>query len=134
AIRAGLRVPSMPTTLHPDVIVVGGACMGASTAFHLLDADPSLRVRVLDKDLTLARSSTLLSDGNVRIQFNLDENIAISRYAMEVLEDFGDRMAVGEFRPEVSMLKQGNLFMVDPDNEAAARDGLEHQRRLGCNV
>ncbi|HSJ35761.1 MAG TPA: FAD-binding oxidoreductase [Acidimicrobiia bacterium] len=124
----------MPTSLHPDVIVVGGACMGASTAFHLLDVDPSLGVRVLDRDLTLARSSTLLSDGNVRIQFNLDENIAISRYAMEVLEDFGDRMAVGEFRPEVSMLKQGNLFMVDPDNEAAARDGLEHQRRLGCNV
>lgn len=129
-----LRVPTMPTTPQPDVVVVGAACMGASTAFHLLESDPSLRVRVVDRDLSLARSSTLLSDGNVRVQFNLDENIAISRYAMEVLEDFGDRMAVGEFRPEVTMLRQGNLFMVDAEGEAAAREGLDHQRRLGCNV
>ena len=122
------------TAASTDVIVVGAACMGAATAFHLLESDPARRVRVLDRDLSLARSSTLRSDGNVRVQFNLEENIAISRFAIEVLEDFGARMAVGTWRPEVAMARQGNLFLVDAAGEEAARQGWERQRRLACNV
>ena len=117
-----------------DIVVVGAGCMGAATAYHLLQCRPSLRVTVYDRDLTLARASTLLSDGNVRIQFNLEENILISRYAMEVLESFGDQMAVDGYRPDVGMKKQGNLFFVDEENLDAARQGLELQRSLGCNV
>lgn len=117
-----------------DIVVVGAGCMGAATAYHLLQRRPSLRVTVYDRDLTLARASTLLSDGNVRIQFNLEENILISRYAMEVLESFGDQMAVDGYRPDVGMKKQGNLFFVDEENLDAARQGLELQRSLGCNV
>ena len=120
--------------MSSDIVIVGAGCMGASTAYHLVQRDPSLQVTVYDRDLSLARASTLLSDGNVRIQFNLEENILISRYAMEVLERFGDEMAVGDFRPDVGMKKQGNLFFVDEDSQEAARQGLELQRSLGCNV
>ncbi|MGH8911835.1 MAG: NAD(P)/FAD-dependent oxidoreductase [Acidimicrobiia bacterium] len=117
-----------------DVIVVGAGCMGVATAHHLLEADPSLSVTVLERDPTLRYSSTVLSDGNVRVQFNLEENIRISRYAMEVLADFGEAMEVNGYRPEVAMRKQGNLFLVDEENEAAAQAGLELQRELGCDV
>lgn len=117
-----------------DVVIVGAACMGAATAFHLADADPSLEISVIDLDLSLARSSTLRSDGNVRVQFNLNENIAMSLYALEVLETFGQDMAVGEFRPEVTLRKQGNLFLVEAEGEPAAREGIEHQRSLGAKV
>lgn len=117
-----------------EVIVVGAGCMGAATAHYLVDRDPTLRVTVFDRDLSLARSSTLLSDGNVRVQFNLDENIAMSLYAMEVLETFGDDMAVGSYRPEVTMKKQGNLFLVEPEGEAEAKAALEHQQSMGCKV
>ncbi|MFO7293307.1 MAG: FAD-binding oxidoreductase [Actinomycetes bacterium] len=120
--------------MSSDIVIVGAGCMGASTAYHLVQRDPSLQVTVYDRDLSLARASTLLSDGNVRIQFNLEENVLISRYAMEVLERFGDEMAVGDFRPDVGMKKQGNLFFVDEDSQEAARQGLELQRSLGCNV
>lgn len=117
-----------------DVIVIGGGCMGMSTAHHLLAADPTLNVTVLEKDLSLARSSTLLSDGNVRVQFNLEENIAISLYGLSALETFSDDMAVGDLRPEVTIKKQGNLFLVDAENEAAARTGLERQKAMGARV
>ena len=110
--------------MSSDIVIVGAGCMGASTAYHLVQRDPSLQVTVYDRDLSLARASTLLSDGNVRIQFNLEENVLISRYAMEVLERFGDEMAVGDFRPDVGMKKQGNLFFVDEDSQEAARQGL----------
>lgn len=116
-----------------DVIVVGGASMGWATAHHLLALDADLEVTVLEKDPTLARSSTMLSDGNVRIQFNLEENIAISVYAMECLETFSETMSVGDYRPDPHMRKQGNLFLVDPAGKEAALAGLAAQQRLGCD-
>ncbi|HEX6947575.1 MAG TPA: FAD-binding oxidoreductase [Acidimicrobiia bacterium] len=117
----------------PDVLIVGGAANGWATAYHLRRLDPSLTVTVVERDPTLRYSSTMLSDGNVRIQFNLEENIRISQYAMEVLEDFADTMAVGDFRPDAQMRKQGNLFLVDADGRDAAIAGLAAQQKLGCD-
>lgn len=108
--------------------------MGASVAYHLLRVDPTVDVEVIDRDLSLERSSTIRSDGNVRVQFDLEENIAISLYALEVLERFGDEMAVGDHRPNVAMKKQGNLFLIEADGENGARQAMERQRRLGARV
>ncbi|MCI0543811.1 MAG: FAD-binding oxidoreductase [Actinobacteria bacterium] len=115
-----------------DVIVVGGACMGAATAFNLATRD--VGVTVIERDPTLRHSSTLRSDGNVRIQFNLEENIRMSQYAMEVLDQFEDLMATEGHQPDPAARKQGNLFLVDEANREAADIGLELQRGLGCEV
>lgn len=117
----------------PDVVIIGGAANGWATAYHLLRLDPSLEVTVVERDPTLRHSSTMLSDGNVRIQFNLEENIRISQYAMEVLEEFPETMTVGEFQPDPKLRKQGNLFLVDDDTKQAALAGLANQQRLGCD-
>jgi len=117
-----------------DVVIVGGGVMGFATAYHLLVRDPSLSISVIEKDPTYRLSSTLLSDGNVRVQFNLEENIRISLYGMEVLEQFADTMEVNGIRPEVSMRRQGNLFLVDESGREAAEAGLALQRSLGGAV
>ncbi len=108
--------------------------MGSSTAYHLLDADPSLAVAVVERDSGYQRASTVLSDGNVRIQFNLEENIRISQHAMEVLETFDDDMATKTHRPQVDARHQGNLFMADEASMASALAGVDLQRGLGCDV
>jgi glycine/D-amino acid oxidase-like deaminating enzyme len=115
------------------IVIVGGGCMGWATAYHLLRLDPSLEVEVVERDPTLRRSSTLLSDGNVRIQFNLEENIAMSLFAMETLETFAEDFSIGEFVPEPQMRKQGNLFLVDETGRQDAVSGLETQQRMGCD-
>lgn len=107
--------------------------MGWSTAHHLLRLDPQIDVEVVEKDPSLRHSSTLLSDGNVRIQFNLEENILISRYGIECLESFSEEMATDGFRPDPQMRKQGNLFMVDEGGKEDALTGLATQQRLGCD-
>ena len=117
-----------------DVIVIGGAAMGAATAFYLTLLDESVDVAVIERDTTYARSSTVLSEGNVRVQFNLEENIRISQYAFEVLATFADDMTVGEMRPEVSARHQGNLFLSDAAGQDAAMAGLATQQHLGCDV
>lgn len=116
-----------------DVLIVGGASMGWATAHHLLQSDPGLELTVVERDPSLRYSSTMLSDGNVRIQFNLEENIAISLYAMECLDAFPETMATGEFIPDPQMRKQGNLFLVDENGKSDAMEGLATQRRMGCN-
>lgn len=120
--------------MNADVVIVGGGVMGSATAYYLARLDPSLSVIVVEKDPTYRYSSTLLSDGNVRIQFNLDENIRISQYAFEVLGTFAEDMAVGEYRPDPAPRHQGNLFLTTADHEADARHGMGRQRDLGCEV
>jgi FAD-dependent oxidoreductase domain-containing protein 1 len=117
-----------------DVVIVGGAVMGSATAYHLARLDPGLRVMVVEKDPTYRYSSTLLSDGNVRIQFNLEENIRISQYAFEVLETFATDMAVGAFSPDPAPRHQGNLFLASAEHATEARRGMERQIALGCEV
>lgn len=107
--------------------------MGWATAHYLLRLESGLDVMVVEKDPTLRQSSTLLSDGNVRIQFNLKENIAISQHAMATLETFAKDFAVGEFVPDPQMRKQGNLFLVDEVGREAALSGLATQQAMGCD-
>jgi FAD-dependent oxidoreductase domain-containing protein 1 len=118
----------------PDVLIIGGAATGWATAHHLNQTDPSLSVTVIEQDPTLARSSTMLSESNVRIQFNLDENIAMSKYGMECIEDFGNLLEVDGEKPHAERRKQGNLFLVDEEGKEEALLGIQNQRRFGGNV
>ncbi len=117
-----------------DVVVVGGGVMGWSTAYYLLKFDRQLHVVVIEMDPALKNSSTLLSDGNTRIQFNVKENVEMSLYGLEILDRFADEMAVGDFSPDISFRRQGNLFLVDEAGYDEAMRGLEQQKRLGCHV
>lgn len=117
-----------------DVVIAGGGAMGSSTAYHLLVAEPSLSVLVVERDSTYRHASTVLSDGNVRVQFNLEENIRISQHAMEVLRTFDDDMATATYRPEVAARHQGNLFLADEAARESALGGVDLQQSLGCDV
>jgi glycine/D-amino acid oxidase-like deaminating enzyme len=117
-----------------DIIIIGGAIMGSATAYYLTKADPGLRVAVIERDPTYARASTTLSMSNARIQFSLKENIQISQYAFEVLDRFEDEMAVAGNKPKIYYHREGNLFLVDADNETRARRSFELQKSLGCRI
>ena len=117
-----------------DVIITGGGIMGSATAYHLVKADPALKVAVVERDPTYARASTTLSMSNVRIQFSLKENIQISQYAFEVLKRFEEEMGVGGERPKIYFHQEGNLFLVGTENQAAAQKAFDLQRSLGCRI
>ncbi len=117
-----------------DVIFVGAGVMGCAIATYLLRRDSQLRVALIEKDLTYQYSSTILSDGNSRVQFNVKENIQMSQYALEVLETFADDMAVDGEKPDVAFRRQGNLFLTDEAGLEEVRAGLALQQSLGCDV
>src|SRR5262245_4170954 len=117
-----------------DVIMAGGGVMGCATAYYLLQADPTMKVAIVEMDTDYKNNSTVLSDGNLRLQLNLRENILISLYGLERLKTFAEDMAVGDWRPEVSFRQQGNLFLVDEENREEAKAGLVQQQHMNCDV
>lgn len=117
-----------------DVVIVGGGAMGSAAAYHLGLLAPDLDVAVVEKDPDYEYCSTLRSDGNLRVQFNLEENVRMSLYMFDLLDTFADDMAIGDWRPDPAPQYQGNLFLSDEEGLAAAREGLELQRSLGCDV
>ena len=117
-----------------DIIFVGAGVMGCAIATHLLQRDGQLRIALIEKDLTYKYASTMLSDGNSRVQFNVKENIQMSQYALEVLETFSEDLAVDGERPDAAFRRQGNLFLTDEAGLAEVQAGLALQQSLGCNV
>jgi glycine/D-amino acid oxidase-like deaminating enzyme len=117
-----------------DVIMIGGGVMGCTTAYYLMLGDPTMKVAIVEMDPDYVHNSTVLSDGNARLQFNLKENIQISLYGMDRLETFSEDMTVGEWRPEIDFRQQGNLFLVDEEHVENAKAGLLIQQSLNCEV
>ena len=118
-----------------DVIIVGGGVMGCATAYYLLSANDTLKIAMIEKDPSYVYSSTVRCDGNVRIQFNIKENIQISQYGMGRFASFGEDMAVGDKKPDLAIRKQGNLFLAaDEAGYNEALQGLHLQQSMGCNV
>ncbi len=116
-----------------DIIIVGGGLMGSSTAYHLMNSE-KLKVVVIEKDPTYERASTPLSIGNVRIQFNLKENIEISQYAFEFMADFEEKMAVDGVQPRINWHREGNLFLIEEADQPRAANDIALQKQLGCNI
>jgi FAD-dependent oxidoreductase domain-containing protein 1 len=117
-----------------DVIIIGGGIMGSATAYYLMKADATLKVAVVERDKTYSQASTTLSMSNIRIQFSLKENIQISQYSSKVLECFEKEMATDDQQPKIYFRQEGNLFLVDAAEEAAARRAFEMQKDLGGRV
>lgn len=122
------------TNQQYDVIFVGAGVMGCAIATYLLRRDSQLKIALIEKDLTYRYSSTVLSDGNCRVQFNVKENIQMSLYGMAVLQTFAEEMAVDGDRPDVAFRRQGNLFLTDEAGRAEVEAGLALQQSLGGNV
>jgi glycine/D-amino acid oxidase-like deaminating enzyme len=122
------------STKSYDVVIVGGGIMGSAVAYYLMKADSSLKLAVVERDPSYARSSTTLSMSNVRIQFSLEENIRISQYTFEILAQFEDEMTIEDRRPKIYYHREGNLFLVDHQNQRRAEKSFELQKKLGCRI
>ncbi|MFN3491539.1 MAG: FAD-dependent oxidoreductase, partial [Anaerolineales bacterium] len=117
-----------------DAIIVGGGVMGCATAYYLLEFDSKLKIAIIEKDPSYEFASTPLSDGNMRIQFNVKENIQMSQYGLEVMKSFADEFEVDGIKPDAAFRQQGNLFILDEASKEEAYEGYLLQKSIGCVV
>ena len=71
-----------------DVVIVGGAIMGASTAWFLADnPDFDGRVLVIERDSSYRDTSTMTTTSCMRQQFSTELNVKIAQFAADFVKN-----------------------------------------------
>ncbi|GGF49082.1 FAD-dependent oxidoreductase [Aliidongia dinghuensis] len=120
---------------HYDVIIIGGALWGGSTAFHLLTREPNLRICVIEKDASYKQSSSSLSVAGIRVLFSQPENVLMSMYGHEFYGDFGRLTQVDDTIEALHFVHQGYLFAANtPEQAREMEENYRFQLGMGCEV
>ena len=114
--------------MQADVVVIGGAVMGASVAYWLTTMQPGLDVVVVEQDPGFARASTALSVASIRQQFTTAVNVEISRFGIGFIRNFKARMGL-----DLGLKEQGYLFLShSAEGAATLADVAAMQRDHGA--
>lgn len=97
---------------HYDVVIIGGAVIGSSVAYHLA-AHPSFagRILVIEKDQSYQRCASALSAASIRQQYSTAINVAISLHGIAFLRKIGEHLQIDDERPEIGLREDGYLFL-----------------------
>ncbi len=113
-----------------DVVIIGGAAMGSSTAFHLKhELGFPGRVVVVERDPTYARASTSLSAASIRLQFSTPLNIQLSAFGVEFLQAMPKRFGP-EADPQLKL--SGYLILATPEGRETLASNYAIQRTAGA--
>ncbi|WP_292139174.1 FAD-dependent oxidoreductase, partial [Mesorhizobium sp.] len=121
-----------------DIVIVGGAVVGSSTAYWLSQALGSgASILVVERDSSYEFSSTALSTSAIRQQYSNPINVKISQFGIEIIRGFQERMAPfykDEPAPDLGFKEHGYLYCCSPDGVEAARERVDLQRSFGAHT
>ncbi|MFY9237816.1 MAG: FAD-binding oxidoreductase [Roseovarius sp.] len=125
---------SAPAHAHYDVIIIGGAIMGASTAWWLSQIpDFQGRVLVIERDPSYANCSTAHTNSCMRQQFSTDLNVRISRFAADFVKNIRMRMGGDPRIPNLNIQSFGYMYLADtPAFAESLRANHAVQRAAGA--
>lgn len=102
-----------------DVVIVGGAIMGSSTAWFLTDnADFDGSVLVIERDPSYEFASTTHTNSCIRQQFSTELNVRISQFGAEFIKNLRRYMGNDPRVPELSIRSFGYLYLADDESFA----------------
>ncbi|HZZ88309.1 MAG TPA: FAD-binding oxidoreductase, partial [Caulobacteraceae bacterium] len=81
---------------------------------------------------TYARASTALAAGGIRQQFSTPENILMSQFGYRFFEEIGERLAVGDQRPDIGLAPKPYVRLAAEAGVAELTQDCALQRRLGA--
>lgn len=109
---AGL--PKTPSKSSYDVVIVGGAMYGSSTAWYLTDnPDFDGSILVVERDPSYEFCSTSHTNSCMRQQFSNELNVRISQYAADYIKNMRAYMGGDERVPDVLLQSYGYMYLAD---------------------
>ena len=123
-----------PTCPAYDVVIIGGAMIGASIAWFL-SANPDFvgRVLVVERDPSYQNSSTAHTNSCMRQQFSNPINVQISQYAALYVKTFREQMGGDPQVPHIALHSFGYMYLVNNENSAAVlRENQRVQAACGA--
>lgn len=102
-----------------DVVIIGGAIMGSSTAWWLTEMGFSGRVLVVERDPSYEKAASSLSFSCIRQQFSTELNIRISQFGADFVQSLRSRMGGDDRVPELKIQNFGYLYLADTEEFAA---------------
>lgn len=95
-----------------DVVIVGGAIMGSSTAWFLTDnPDFDGSVLVVERDPSYEFASTTHTNSCIRQQFSTELNVRISQFTADFIKNLRHYMGDDDRVPELSIRSFGYLYL-----------------------
>ena len=119
-----------------DIVIIGGAIMGASTAWFLSNnKDFNGSVLVVERDPTYENSSTMHTNSCMRQQFSTELNVRISQFAADFVKNIRDYMDSDDLVPELSIQNFGYMYLADTEGFAdILRESQKVQLRAGAET
>lgn len=124
----------MSTADTYDVVCVGGALIGSSTAYFLSEnPDFDGTIAVIEPDSTYEFSQTSRAQNSIREQFSQPVNIQISQFGMEFIDRFHELVEVDGHAPEINFRGTGYLFLAADEHDLAKLESqMEVQHEQGA--
>ncbi len=117
-----------------DIVLIGGAMMGSSTAFWLSQMGYHGRVLVVEMDPSYANCSTAHTNSCVRQQFSNELNIRISQFTADFIRNINEY--TGDERvPSIHFQTYGYMYMSgDTEFNTTLKELASLQRSLGAET
>ncbi len=125
---------NIPQHKNYDVIIVGGAIMGASAAWFLSDnEDFNGSALIVERDPTYENASTMHTNSCMRQQFSTALNVHISQFAADFVKNIRDYMGGDDRIPQLSIRNFGYMYLADNEDFAdVLRGSQEVQLNAGA--
>lgn len=118
-----------------DIVIIGGAVIGSSTAYHLAkDPNFSGRIIVIEKDPTYRFCASALSAASIRQQFSTEVNIKISLYGISFLREIGHHLSIDGEAPQIDLHEGGYLYLETTPGAPILTANHQKQTALGADI
>ena len=131
---APARIVGKPSRTSYDVVIVGGAMMGSSTAWFLAsNPDFTGRVLVVERDPSYANAATTRTNSCIRQQYSTEINIRISQFGADYVKNFRAYMGNDPEVPRVPLQSFGYMYLAS-DQQFAEVLRANHATQVACGA
>lgn len=103
-----------PTRSSYDVVIIGGAILGSSTAWFLTETPDFVgSVLVIERDPSYEFAATSLTNSCIRQQFSSALNVRISQFGAEFVQNLPRHMGEGSGAPTLRINNFGYMYLAN---------------------